>query len=349
MPIQKIDILEFHSMRLNTPVIDVRSEGEYLHAHIPGAFSVPIFNNSERKIIGTAYKQESREKAIRFGMEFFGQKLVALVDKVNALFKQQQTENREIIVHCWRGGMRSAAMSWLLDLNGYRVFLLVGGYKKYRHWALAQLEKTYSLHVLAGFTGSNKTGVLTALREQAENVLDLEQLAGHRGSTFGNLEELPQPSQEYFENTLAETLSQQRESKAIWVEGESQRIGKLNIPKIFYEQMLAAPCTVLQIPFAARLQHIMHGYGRYAPEKIAQAILRITKKLGGLESKTALTHLHAGEREACYAIILTYYDRLYHRSAFSSRTAQNHVHVLEAENTDALANAKKLLTHVNTH
>lgn len=348
MSVTKIEINDLLLLRSRLCVIDVRSEGEFNHAHIPGAVSLPIFNDEERKIIGTAYKQESREKAIRIGLDFFGKKLLALVDAAELLSKSLNRGHRELVVHCWRGGMRSATMAWLLDLYGYKVYLLNGGYKNYRHWVLQQLALPYPLHVIAGYTGSNKTGVLQVLKEQEQNVIDLEALAKHKGSTFGNLNEHEQPSQEYFENTLADALfNMRKDKKIIWIEGESQRIGKINIPKAFYLGMLAAPSTVLQIPFAARLKHIMHEYGEYDTDKLAAAIVRITKKLGGLETKNALLHLTQNELADCFAIILQYYDRLYHRSTFSGKTNAASVTEIQMATTDAITNAKILLANDN--
>ncbi|MEI6022010.1 MAG: tRNA 2-selenouridine(34) synthase MnmH [Bacteroidota bacterium] len=346
MSITKIDLPQFLLLKQHICVVDVRSISEYNHAHVPNAFSLPIFNDEERKVIGTAYKQESREKAIRIGLDFFGKKLLQLVDAAELITKTYNNANRELIVHCWRGGMRSAAMAWLLDLYGFKVYLLNGGYKTFRHWTLAQFDKAYPLHVIAGFTGSNKTGLLTTLLSHHQNVVDLEALAKHRGSTFGNLNEHAQPSQEQFENLLAENLSVVEENgKTIWIEGESQRIGLVNIPKNFYLKMLMASTTQLEIPFEERLKHILSEYGEYDEDKIEKAILRITKKLGGLETKQAIQFLRENNLKECYAIILKYYDRLYRKSALSSKTNQNAIRTVECNSTDATTNAQTLLQY----
>ncbi len=346
MSITKIDLEQFLQFKQHVCVVDVRSSGEYKRAHVPKAFSLPIFNDEERKIIGTAYKQESREKAIRIGLDFFGKKLLTLIDDAELIVQNNQDAKRELIVHCWRGGMRSAAMAWLLDLYGFKVYLLQGGYKVYRHWVLQQFEKNYPLHVISGCTGSNKTGLLMELKNKNENVIDLEAIAKHKGSTFGNLNEHPQPSQEQFENLLAENLFQlQHHGNKIWIEGESQRIGQVNIPKQFYLNMLSATSTQIDIPFEARLNHILNEYGVYDEEKIERAILRITKKLGGLETKLALGFLMEKNLKDCFEIILKYYDRLYKRSALSGKSNDALTNVLNLDSTNANLNAQVILSH----
>jgi len=350
MAIIKIPIDQLIELKKSLPVLDVRSTGEYKHAHICDGYSLPIFDNEERKIIGTAYKQESREKAIRLGLAFFGKKLLTLVDETENIIKNHGHEGRDVIVHCWRGGMRSAAVAWLLDLYGFKVYLLLGGYKTYRHWVLEQFEKKYNLHLITGCTGSNKTGLLLELKSFQKSVIDLEGIALHKGSTFGNLDEHAQPSQEQFENLLAESLynvSQNAENK-IWIEGESQRIGQINIPKNFYLQMLASQSTRLEIPFEERLKHILAEYGHYDKEKIKAAILRITKKLGGLETKTALEFLEQNDLKSCYDIILKYYDKLYRRSPLTTSDNQNSIYVVESNVTNATTNAQLILNNEST-
>jgi tRNA 2-selenouridine synthase len=240
MPINKINIKDFVLKLDKTFLFDVRSPSEYNHAHIPGAKLLPIFSDDERKIVGTLYKQESREKAIKIGLEFFGKKTVQLLENADSILLQNTIETKEITIYCWRGGMRSSAMAWLFDLYGYKVNLIIGGYKSYRIWALQQFENEYQLNIISGYTGSNKTGIIHELKKQNEPVIDLEKLAEHKGSAFGNLDLVPQPSQEYFENILALELFKLNLShpkKSIWIEDESQRIGQVNIPPSFFKLM----------------------------------------------------------------------------------------------------------------
>ncbi|MEI2739338.1 MAG: tRNA 2-selenouridine(34) synthase MnmH [Chitinophagaceae bacterium] len=202
MAIEKIHIEQFLELAKQHPVLDVRSPGEYKHAHIPGAHSLPLFTDEERKVVGTAYKQESREQAIKLGLDFFGLKMRKMVEEV----EQLSPDSKTVLVHCWRGGMRSAGIAWLLDLYGFKVYTLIGGYKKFRNYVLDTFKLPFQLNILGGYTGSGKTELLKALREKGEKVIDLEGIANHKGSAFGNIGMPAQPGQEMFENILATEL-----------------------------------------------------------------------------------------------------------------------------------------------
>lgn len=329
MAIQKINIERFLELSDLYPVFDVRSNGEFMHAHIPGANNLPLFNDEERKIVGTAYKQQSKQIAIKLGLDFFGVKMKNMVEVVEELVAKRKLGLPEselaaantVIVHCWRGGMRSAGVAWLLDLYGFTVYTLVGGYKSYRKWAIEQFEKNYSLNVLGGYTGSGKTLVLHSLKEKGSEVIDLEKLANHKGSAFGALGEAAQPSQEMFENLLAQNLhwaqmqlNQKMESegsKCIYIEDESQRVGNMVIPNSFWKIMRQSPVYFVDIPFEERLNYITSAYGKYEKEKLVNAIIRVQKRLGGLETKTAINHLIENNFKECFRILLAYYDKLY--------------------------------------
>lgn len=322
MPIQKIHTEEFLTLAKSFPVLDVRSPGEYKHAHIPAAISFPLFSDDERKIVGTAYKQESREQAIKIGLDFFGVKMRKMVEEVERLFAvssklsantELKTQNsKTVLVHCWRGGMRSAGVAWLLDLYGYKVYTLIGGYKVFRKWVLEQFEKQYPFQVLGGYTGSGKTYVLEALLKKKECVVNLEKLANHKGSAFGNIGMPQQPSPELFENCLAvELFFLAQLQKPIWVEDESQRIGDINIPIQLWKQIRQKPLFFLDIPFEERLKHIVAEYGKLEKEKLVNSIIRIKKRLGGLETKEAINGLLEDRVEDSFRILLTYYDKGY--------------------------------------
>ncbi len=323
MAIHKITIEEFLALAKQHPVLDVRSPGEYAHAHIPNACSFPLFTDEERKVVGTAYKQQSREVAIKIGLDYFGVKMRKMVEEAESLVvshqplvkttkTEEQPYSKTVLVHCWRGGMRSAGVGWLLDLYGFKVYTLVGGYKVFRHWVLEQFEKTYSFNVLGGYTGSGKTYVLEAMLTKGENVIDLEGLAHHKGSAFGALGMPKQPSQEMFENKLSLKLyAAAQQQKPIWVEDESQRIGEVNIPMNLWKQMRTSPLYFLDIPFEERLKHITAEYGKQHKENLVNAIIRIKKRLGGLETKEAIGALIEDRIEDSFRILLTYYDKHY--------------------------------------
>lgn len=313
MAIEKIHIEQFLELAKQHPVLDVRSPGEYKHAHIPGACSLPLFTDEERKIVGTAYKQESREQAIKLGLDFFGVKMRKMVEEVEQLSSNSKT----VLVHCWRGGMRSAGVAWLLDLYGFKVFTLAGGYKKYRNYVLDTFRLPFQFNILGGYTGSGKTELLKALKERGEKVIDLEGIANHKGSAFGNIGMPPQPGQEMFENLLAKELRKSLESQPespVWLEDESQRIGLVNIPGELWKTMRQSPVYFLDIPFEERLKHIVQEYGQLDPEKLADAIGRISQKLGNLNAKTAILLLNEGKITESFDILLKYYDKHYFKS-----------------------------------
>jgi len=348
MAISKLTIQEFMTGASNTLVLDVRSPGEYRHAHIPGAYPLPLFTDEERKVVGTAYKQESREKAIKLGLGFFGPKMVTMVEEVQALLAKisaSDAEQPRIIVHCWRGGMRSAGVAWLLDLYGFEVSTLAGGYKAWRNRALQQFSKPWSLLVTGGYTGSGKTGILLELRKQGHPIIDLEGLASHRGSAFGDLPGATPPSQEMFENLLASELHRLEGRDGIWIEDESQRIGPVNIPREFFTLIHTAPLYFIEIPFEERLGHIVKEYGKLEKEQLTNAILRIRKRLGGLETKTAIGFLAENNIPECFRVLLTYYDKLY-RKSLQQRVATT----VELEKVDPVANTSSLLQRtLQTH
>lgn len=364
MPVQKIIIEDFLKLAKQYPVLDVRSPGEYKHAHILHAYSLPLFTDDERKQVGAAYKQQSREMAIKIGLDFFGIKMKRMVEEAERMASdfastnnQQQTKG--IIVHCWRGGMRSAAVAWLLDLYGFKVYQLIGGYKAYRKWVLSQFEKDYNFNIVGGYTGSGKTLLLHELANCGNTIIDLEDLANHKGSAFGALENIPQPGQEMFENMLAEKLfatSDGLKNKAgiadanntplpaIFIEDESQRIGNLQIPMQLWYKMRKAPVFFIDIPFEHRLNYITEGYGKLKKEKLQEAILRIQKRLGGLETKNAIKFLEEDNIKECFRILLSYYDKWYNKGLQNRENLSLLLNKIPCAGVDTAINTQKLLS-----
>lgn len=367
MAIEKIHIEEFLELAKHHPVLDVRSPGEYKHAHIPGAVSFPLFSDEERKIVGTAYKQESREQAIKIGLDFFGVKMKLTVEKAEEIIGNRQpaisnTANEEhplpiencLLLYCWRGGMRSAAIAWLLDLYGIKVYTLVGGYKKFRNYVLETFKLPFQFNILGGYTGSGKTDLLKSLKERKETVIDLEGLANHKGSAFGSIGMSEQPGQEMFENLLGWQLrvvgyqanstdltTSRNPTIAIWLEDESQRIGLVNIPPDLWKNMRQSPVFFLNIPFEERLKQIVKEYGPLDPEKLSDAINRISQKLGNLNAKTAILLLKEGKITESFDILLKYYDKHYFKSLHNREGINSLLHTVECnsvipENADQL-------------
>lgn len=333
MPIEKVDIENFLKLAEQHPVIDVRSPLEYQHAHIPGACHLPLFTDEERKVVGTLYKQKGRQQAIKQGLDYFGLKMRPMVEEVEWLLRSSQ--DKTLLIHCWRGGMRSAGVAWLMDLYGFKVYTLTGGYKRFRNYVLDTFTQARRLKILGGYTGSGKTEVLDALSRQAQ-VIQLETLARHKGSAFGDLGQLPQPSQEMFENELAMEL-RRYDNNIIWLEDESQRIGDINIPNALWQQMKRAPLVFLQMPFEMRLNKIIASYGSFDKSLLAAAINRIQKRLGGLATKQALNHLEDNNIRECFRILLKYYDKYYNK-ALMKHSEDNIIKVLfDTEDYKAIA------------
>lgn len=338
MAVQSIELSNFLELSAKFPVLDVRSPGEYAHAHVPGAYSLPLFTDEERAQVGIAYKQQSREQAIKIGLDFYGPKMRAMVEQVEAL------KSDTVLVHCWRGGMRSAGVAWLLDLYGFKVFTLMGGYKTYRQYIVESFQLPASIKILAGYTGSAKTAVLEKLQRLGEPVINLEKLANHKGSAFGHIGLPTQPSQEMFENLLG-TAIRSIGSSTCWLEDESWRIGSVLIPQPYYQQMRMAPCYFVDIPFEERLNYIMQDYGTATKEELIQAVLKIQKRLGGLETKTAIGFLVENNIKEAFRILLQYYDKFYRKGLLSRPADAPPVINLEAASVDPDRITQLLLTN----
>jgi tRNA 2-selenouridine synthase len=308
VPVKRITLAEFLRLRASgITVADVRSEKEFASGHIPGARNLPILINEHRAIVGTEYKHNGQEAAIRKGWDLAGPSL-------GNLYRQARKwmQDKPLLLHCWRGGMRSEIAAWVSAFGGGEVLVLEGGYKVFRHHVLEQLQYAPSaLRVVGGKTGSGKTEFLQQLAAQGEQILDLEGLAHHKGSSFGALGQEPQPSQEQFENNLVETLSTFDLSKPVWVEFESRTIGRIVLPEALFHAMLACPMTVLDVPDEVRIRRLLSEYGHFPVPDLESATLRIAKRLGGQHAARALEALHTGDLETWMRVCLQYYDKTY--------------------------------------
>jgi len=351
MAIQQIPITEFIELAQKYPMLDVRSPAEYNHAHIPGAYSLPLFSDEERKEVGTAYKHQGKQKAIKIGLDYFGPKMRSMVEQVEQEVvlqwiernktKKQEQGNKSVLAHCWRGGMRSGGVAWLLDFYGFDVYILAGGYKSYRNWVLWQFSKEYNIRIIGGYTGSGKTSIIRDMKKHGAEFIDLEEIANHKGSAFGGIGMNSQPMQEMFENLLAEKLCQLRE-KEFWIEDESQRIGSLNIPHALWATIRTKPVYFIDIPFEERLSNIVEEYGKLEREKLVNAILRIQKRLGPLETKTAIGFLVEENIEQCFRILLNYYDKTYEKSLANRENLDQLLNKIPAPTVDTISNSEKI-------
>ena len=293
------------------PLIDVRSPAEYAQGHAPAAASVPLFSDAERAEIGTVYKQQSPAKAVRLGLKYAGLRMADLVAEVDALAKRDPSP---LEVYCWRGGQRSGSVAWLLRTAGYDVSRWDGGYKAYRRRVLESWAAERPYVVLAGLTGSGKTEVLRALHELGGPVLDLEGLAHHKGSAFGQIGELPQPTNEQFENDGAVRLAELEGEARIWIEDESRSIGRIWLQQSFFARKKSAPVVLLERSLDERIDRLVAAYGQASRAELSETFMRIAKRLGDQNARSAVDHVQQGNLADAARIALHYYDRTYAES-----------------------------------
>lgn len=302
--VKRLEIQDF--LTASGPLLDVRSPGEYAHGHIPGAHNFPLFTDAERAQVGTCYKQQGRDAAVELGFDLLGPQLGDKVRQARAIAPE-----REVRVHCWRGGMRSGGVAWGLQLAGFQVATLAGGYKAFRRLARQVFGMPRRLIVLGGMTGTGKTLILHELRQLGEQVLDLEGLANHRGSSFGSLDMPPQPSTEQFENVICDCLLQLDAARPVWIEAESRRVGVCRVPEELFQQMETAPTLEIVRPLEERLEILTEVYGQTDRAELIAATERLRKRLGGQRTQAAVAGIRQeSPREVCQ-ILLDYYDRTY--------------------------------------
>jgi tRNA 2-selenouridine synthase len=298
-------------------VIDCRSPAEYAEDHIPGAVSAPVLDDTERATVGTLYKQVSPFDAKKLGAALVAKNVARHVE---TLFAAKGRDWRPL-VYCWRGGKRSGAMAHILREVGWQAQTLPGGYREYRRWVVAQLEQvpgSLQLRVIHGATGSGKSRLLGALRRAGAQVLDLEDLAAHRGSVLGNLPDRPQPSQKWFESLLLSELGGLDPARTVFVEGESKKIGQLQVPEALIAAMRASPCVVLDTALEARVELLLEEYRHFVDNPAAlEAQLDCLAGLHGREKIAAWKSLAAqGDwRQFVKALLVEHYDPAYRRSS----------------------------------
>lgn len=289
--------------------VDVRSPAEFLTGHIPGAINIPLFNNEERAEIGTIYKQIDPKQAMARGLEIALPKW----DNILAHLTSLAQADKKIIIHCWRGGMRSGEVCRLAQESGLNPQRLHGGYKAYRRAIRAFIEQPRQLIIIGGKTGSGKTALLLALKEQGQQVIDLEGLAHHKGSVFGHINEQPQPTTEQFENNLHAELCRLDPEQPILLENESHIIGSVHLPQALLLQMRAAPLIIVEVPLTARINRLISDYTHTDRAALIQAARRIEKKLTRPKLLKVIDFLEKDDFQQAAAILLGYYDRFYNR------------------------------------
>lgn len=328
---------DFLLARNDRVVLDVRSPKEYQNGHIPGACSFPLFSDEERTIVGTLYKQKGKEEALLEGLKIVGPKMEQFVRDVQKLAPQ-----RRLAVHCWRGGQRSQSMAWLFRQAGFDVITLAGGYKEYRRHLLVSLENCpLQMIVIGGQTGTGKTKILHQLQQLGEQIIDLEALAHHKGSAFGSIGELPQPTVEQFENVLFEAMQRQDPARRVWLENESRSIGRVFIPEGFWKKFKASSLYNIEVPFECRIKNLVEDYTGFSSGELEAAFQRIEKKLGGQHLKAAVEALQAGDYATAAAVALRYYDKTYRYGLENNNSPD--IRMMQFDHADFTAIARECL------
>lgn len=292
--------------------LDVRSPGEYRVGHIPGALPMPLLSDAERVQTGITYKERGRDVAVQQALVWAGPKMAAFVEQARRL-----STGRPLILYCWRGGMRSHSMAWLLQQAGLEVIVLEGGYRNWRHFIFDVMASWGKWVVIGGPTGSGKTRLLHALQEKGEQILDLERLANHRGSAFGALGLSPQPGNEQFISDIGWAISGMKRGRRIWVEDESSMIGSLHLPEIVVGRLSSSRFVYLQTDPRRRIRELVDEYGHLPKWELEDSFRKISRKIGGQYLNKALEALNGDRLDEAAGIALRYYDRAYARSLTS--------------------------------
>jgi len=304
--INKLKIESFLTESSGLPLLDVRSPSEFLAGHIPTAINFPILNDENRKLVGICYKTKGHDEAVLLGYKLAGPHFNEIIKEAFILFPE-----KKVSLHCFRGGLRSKIMSYLLETAGFTINLLDGGYKSYRKFVLDILDKDLNIKVLGGYTGSGKTEILQNLGAHNSQIIDLEKLANHKGSAFGSLGLGSQPTQEQFENNLAAQILQLDNSKTIWVEDESRMIGCLVLPTKIYDKIRSSPLVFLDYTSVERSQKIITEYGCFPKDLLIESTKKIRKRLGDETLRLAIDFLAVDDYNNWVSIILNYYDKTY--------------------------------------
>ncbi|HUG26102.1 tRNA 2-selenouridine(34) synthase MnmH [Piscinibacter sp.] len=297
-------------------IIDARSESEYAEDRLPGAVNWPSLTDEERRLVGTEYKQVSPFVAKKRGAALVARNIAAHIER--EVF--DKPKDWQPLVYCWRGGKRSGSLALVLDQIGFKVHLLEGGYREYRRAVTADLQQLplrFRYRVLCGKTGSGKSRLLGALRDQGAQVLDLEALANHRGSVLGLVPGSPQPSQKQFDSRVWETLRHFDPEREVWIESESKKVGELRVPETLVERMRASPCVRVELPLEARVQLLMEDYDFFVKdvpafcERLdALRALRGNEVVNGWQEAAKAGRIEDVVRE----LLLKHYDPVYLQS-----------------------------------
>jgi tRNA 2-selenouridine synthase len=271
----------FQTLSEFATIIDVRSPSEFAEDHIPGAINCPVLNDQERILVGTTYKQVSAFEAKKIGAALVAKNIGTHLE--NLFLTQSKDWNP--LIYCWRGGNRSGSMAHIFAKIGWPVTQLDGGYKSYRHFvnaAIPPLAGQVKWRVICGPTGTGKSQLLRTLKENAAQVLDLEDFANHRGSVLGKLPDQIQPSQKFFETKIWEAIRHFDFERPVYVEAESKKVGNLRVPDSIMESMRQAPCIQIELDINQRVKFLLNDYAHFVEQfDLLEAQLNCLKGLYG--------------------------------------------------------------------
>ncbi len=327
--------IKFLTMAGECQVIDVRSPGEFEQGHVPGAINIPLFTDAERAVVGTLYVKTGQAEAIFKGLDIALVKVDVYIDSINKV-----CQKGPVLLHCWRGGLRSAVMAEVFSHAGYEVTVLEGGYKAYRTFIRGEFSRPARVIVLGGYTGSGKTDILKVLAAKGEQVIDLEELACHKGSVFGAMGQPPQPTNEQFENNLYARWAYLDLSRPLWLEDESRMIGRITLPDPVVEQISKGVMIRAGLGPEVRIKRLVSEYAGFDKQMLGDAIRKIGERLGGAGTKEALSALEAGRFDVVASLVLAYYDKAYQFSV--SRRINKEVIDIPVSGSDINADADRI-------
>ncbi len=333
------------ALKLKKPIfVDMRAPAEYADGHIPGAVNIPLLDDDERRIVGTIYKKDGPEEAKQHGLGMVSGKLPELVSQIRDLHRSGRTA----VVYCWRGGMRSKSVVSVLELMGIPAFQLLGGYKVYRRYVLDELA-AFALRpqvvTLCGSTGVGKTTLLKLLADRGAAVIDLEQLANHRGSAFGQVGLGRPATAQNFDALLLIELRRLNDSPYILVECESKRIGNVYIPEVLFAAMKRGPRILAHASLETRVARLMEEYlANYTADEIRDSLATLSKRLGTAKTDKLLAAFAAGEvATVVRQLLVDYYDPLY---GYETAKDDEFAYRFDAENLSQAATA--VMGYLNT-
>jgi tRNA 2-selenouridine synthase len=314
-PLQ-LEVLEFACYEL---VIDARSPHEYDEDHVPGAVNLPVVDDAEFAEVGTKHKDDAHE-AYLIGVEYSLRNIARHIRPLIAKYDK----SARMLVYCFRGGKRSKLWADNLRTIGFEVDVLRGGWKNYRRWVRASIETLphhFDLRVLAGSTGTGKTRLLKALAEAGEQVLDLEQLASHRGSLIGALPGAKQPSQKYFDTLVVDVLRRFDPARSVWLEAESKKIGQLQLADSLHDAMHRTAPIYIEAPMTERVRLWREDYPHFEqdPKNMVAMLAPLKPLIGGVELAAWEKLAAEGRVDELFERVMTkHYDPCYARSTARS-------------------------------